>query len=170
MYSFAWWTIVVALAIATTVDLRSRRIPNWLVLPLLVLGVAASLSDLTSVSFMESLQGVGVAALIGGVLCWLRGMGAGDLKLAAAIGAWIGPGQLILALVVTGIAGGIMAVLWAAYHRRLDECFLGTGDMLASWRTGVRPQSAFSLDNPQKLTMPYAPAIAAGTLFSFFGS
>jgi prepilin peptidase CpaA len=170
MYSFAWWPTLFVLAVSTIVDIRSRRIPNWLVLPFLLLGVVASLSGFASLSFLESVQGVGLAALIGGVLCWLRGVGAGDLKLAIAIGAWIGPSQLIVALVVTGITGGIMAVLWAAYYRRLDECLQGTGDLLATWKTGVRPQATFSLDNPKKLTMPYAPAIAVGTLFSFFGA
>ena len=37
-------------------------------------------------------------------------------------------------------------------------------------KTGVRPEAAFSLGNPKKLTMPYAPAIAIGTIFSFFGA
>ena len=45
----------------------------------------------------------------------MGGMGAGDVKLCAAIGAWIGPMQLIYALVFTGLAGGLMALAWAAW-------------------------------------------------------
>jgi prepilin peptidase CpaA len=47
-------------------------------------------------------------ATVKGVLCWLRGMGMGDLKLCAAVGAWISPGQLGIVLVATGMAGGVL--------------------------------------------------------------
>jgi len=42
MHSFAWWPTVIVLGVATFTDLRSRRIPNWLVLPFFVVGVAVS--------------------------------------------------------------------------------------------------------------------------------
>ena len=48
-----------------------------------------------------------LGGLLFGVLCWMGGMGMGDVKLCAAIGAWIGPAQLLIALVVTGIAGAL---------------------------------------------------------------
>jgi prepilin peptidase CpaA len=169
MLSNAWWPTVIVLAIATASDINSRRIPNWLVFPFLLMGMAASVLGYTAVKFVQSVEGIVLAAAIGGVLCWLRGMGLGDLKLCAAIGAWIGPDQLLFALVVTGIAGGVMALLWAAYHKRLDECLASTGDLLSTWRSGIKPHSTVSLSNPRKLKMPYAPAIAIGTIFSFFG-
>jgi prepilin peptidase CpaA len=164
----AWWPTLLVLAIATVVDLRSRRIPNWLVFPFLLAGMLAAAFGYASVSFGQSLAGFGLAIAISSVLCWLRGMGMGDLKLCASIGAWIGPDQLVVALVVTGMAGGVMALMWAAYHRRLGECLGGTGDLLTAWKSGIKPHETVSLDNPRKLKMPYAPAIAFGTLFSFF--
>jgi len=42
MHWFAWWPTLIVLAVATFMDLRSRRIPNWLVLPFLLVGVAVS--------------------------------------------------------------------------------------------------------------------------------
>ena len=42
MHSIAWWPTLIVLAVATFTDLRSRRIPNWLVLPFLVAGMAVS--------------------------------------------------------------------------------------------------------------------------------
>lgn len=42
MHSFAWWPTLIVLAVATFTDLRSRRIPNWLVLPFMLAGVVAS--------------------------------------------------------------------------------------------------------------------------------
>ena len=60
----------------------------------------------------------------------MGGMGAGDVKLAAAIGVWIGPRQLFVALVMTALAGGVMAVAWAIQGKFLGELFKGSGDLL----------------------------------------
>lgn len=169
MHSTAWWPTLAVLAIATFTDLRSRRIPNWLVLPFLLAGFAISgwLSGWHGVA--RSLEGVALGAALFGILYCLGGMGMGDVKLCAAIGAWIGPGQLMVALVLTGIAGGIMAFCWAAAGGFLGELFRGTGDLLDGFRKrGLRPHPEIALSNPLMRKMPYAPAIAIGTLMSFF--
>jgi prepilin peptidase CpaA len=170
MQSIAWWPILIAVMVATVTDLHSRRIPNWIVFPLLFGGIAVSIFGDTSVTFGQSMAGFSVGLGIAGALWWLGGLGAGDMKLVAAIGAWIGPDQLLVALLVTGLFGGVMAVLWALCYRRLIECVRGTGELFSTWRTGIRPQAQFTLANPAKLKMPYAPAIAVGTILSFFGA
>jgi len=91
-------------------------------------------------------------------------MGAGDVKLCTAIGAWIGPYQLFIALVMTGLVGGLMALVWAACGGFLKELFQHTGDVV--FRT--KEASEAVLSNPKRRKMPYAPAIAIGTLMSFF--
>jgi prepilin peptidase CpaA len=99
----------------------------------------------------------------------MGGMGMGDVKLCAAIGAWIGPAQLVLALVITGIAGGIMALCWAVFGGFMGEMIKGTGDLLFSFKArGMRPHPELVLSNPLARKMPYAPAIAIGTMLSFF--
>ncbi len=103
-----------------------------------------------------------------GVLYWLGGMGMGDVKLCAAIGAWIGPSQLGLALVVMAIAGGIMAFLWAVCGGFLLESLDGVGDLVFGMRKrGFRPHETLVLTNQKTRKLPYAPAIAVGVLFSF---
>ena len=169
MHSIAWWPTLVVLGIATFTDLRSRRIPNWLVFPFLVAGVVVSgwLHGWHGIG--HSLAGLGLGALLFGVLCWMGGMGMGDVKLCAAIGAWIGPAQLITALVITGIAGGIMALCWAVAGGFLGDLFKGTGDLIFGLKKrGFRPHPELVLSNPLTRKMPYAPAIAIGTLVSFF--
>jgi prepilin peptidase CpaA len=169
MHSIAWWPILALLVMATAVDIHSRRIPNWLVLPFLAAGVIVNTASYGVKGLGQSMGGIALAAAVTGILCWLRGMGMGDLKLCAAVGAWIGPGQLGMALVATGLAGGVLALGWAACHGSLGESLQGSSDLIAGfWTKGVHPHPSLVLDNPSARTMPYAPAIAIGTIFSFF--
>jgi prepilin peptidase CpaA len=169
MHTIAWWPTLIVLAVATYTDLRSLRIPNWLVYPFLLAGIAVSGWFHGGPGIGESLAGLGVGVLIYGFLYWMGGMGAGDVKLCAAIGAWIGPSQLIVALVITAMAGGIMALCWAAFGGFLKELFTGAGELVFDWKgRGMRRDTDMSLANPLKRKMPYVPAIAIGTLVSFF--
>jgi prepilin peptidase CpaA len=168
MHSFAWWPTVIVLGVATFTDLRSRRIPNWLVLPFLVAGFAVSGWFHGWHGIAQSAEGAALALAIYGVLFWMGGMGAGDVKLCIAIGAWIGPSQLFLALVITAMAGGVMVLLWAAF-RYLKQVFASAGGLAFGRKEsgGVR-NPEMSLAHLMRRKMPYAPAIAVGTLMSFF--
>jgi prepilin peptidase CpaA len=169
MHSIAWWPILTLLVMATFVDIRSRRIPNWLVLPFLAAGVIVTTASHGVKGLGQSMSGIALAVAVTGILCWLRGMGMGDLKLCAAVGGWIGPAQLGTALVATGIAGGVLALIWAACHGSVSESLDGASDLVSGfWTKGVHPHPSLVLDNPSARTMPYAPAIAIGTIFSFF--
>jgi prepilin peptidase CpaA len=144
IHQIALWPTLGLVAVATFTDLRGRRIPNWLVLPFLLLGFALSgiFGGWTGIG--QSLLGALAATLVLGAFCYTGGMGMGDLKLCAAIGAWVGPSQLFSALVLTGIAGGAMALCWV-----LTRLLRG--------------------ESPLVRAMPYAPAIAVGTICSFLG-
>jgi len=83
MHSIAWWPILALLVIATVVDIHSRRIPNWLVLPFLAAGVIVNTASYGVRGLGRSMGGIALAVAVTGVLCWLRGMGMGDLKLCA---------------------------------------------------------------------------------------
>jgi prepilin peptidase CpaA len=168
-HSIAWWPTLIVLAIATFTDLRSRRIPNWLVLPFMLAGIIVSgwLHGWSGIG--QSFAGLALGAVLLGILHFMGGMGMGDVKLCAAIGAWIGPQQLMFALVITAMAGGIMVLCWAVAGGFLGELFQGTGDLLSSFRKrGIQNDPEFNLSNPLRRKMPYAPAIAIGTLVSFF--
>lgn len=164
IHSFAWWPTVAVVGVATFTDLRSRRIPNWLVFPFLAVGIAVSAWLQGWHGAGQSLAGAALGLVIYGFLFWMGGMGAGDVKLCMAIGAWIWPYQLFIALVITGLAGGVMALVWAACGGFLKELFQHAGDLVFS----AKERSEAVLSNPKRHKMPYAPAIAIGTLFSFF--
>jgi prepilin peptidase CpaA len=168
--SLTWYSTLSVLVAASAIDVRCQRVPNWLVFPFLLAGFGVSLSGFGAIAPLQSLYGFGLAVALTGVLCWLRGMGMGDLKLCAAIGAWIGPDQLVVAFVAMGMTGGLMAAVWAVWKRSLGACMDGLADLIVSWRTGLRPHPTLVLENEAKLKMPYVPAITVGTLFSFFGN
>ena len=118
---------------------------------------------------MDSVLGVLLAALLLGLFYLLGGMGMGDVKLCASVGAWIGPQQLVFALVFMGLAGGVMAFGWAIQGGFLKEMLSGTGDLIFGFRRrGVRPHATLVLANPSARKLPYAPAIAIGAILSFF--
>jgi prepilin peptidase CpaA len=169
MHSFAWWPTLIVLAIATFTDLRKQRIPNWLVLPFLVAGIGVSGWLHAWHGVGQSVAGLLLALVIYGTFFLMGGMGAGDVKLCAAIGTWIGPGQLLIALVMTGIAGGVMVLGWAVLRGFFSDLFRGAADFVFGWRArGTLRSPEMVLSNPLKRKMPYAPAIAVGTLLSFF--
>ena len=170
IHSIAWWPTLTVLAIATATDLRSRRIPNWLVLPFLVAGIAVSIWQHGWHGLGQSVAGIALGAASFGVLFCMGGMGMGDVKLIAAIGAWVGAAQLVTAMVFTGLAGGLIAVCWALRGGFLGELLTGSGELMFGWRQrGLKPHPELTLSNPRARKMPYAPAIAIGTLLSFFG-
>ncbi len=171
VHSFAWWPTLTILVLVCITDLRSRRIPNWIVLPFLAAGLLTSAWLHGREGLTRSLAGVALAIVICGVFFWLGGLGAGDVKLCAAIGAWIGPHQLIIAQVATGVVGGIWVLIWAVYAGFLAELFSDAAYRAFGWMNrGKRRDPQWALDSPLRRKMPYAPAIAIGTLLSFFAA
>jgi hypothetical protein len=100
---------------------------------------------------------------------WYRGVRGTSWLAWARPGAWIGPTQLLVAIVFTGIAGGIMALCWAVFGGFIGELFKGSSDLVFGLKKhGLNPHPELVLSNPLARKMPYAPAIAIGTLISFF--
>jgi prepilin peptidase CpaA len=99
----------------------------------------------------------------------MGGMGAGDVKLCAAIGAWIGPGQLFWSVFFTAMAGGVMVFCWAVLGGFVKDVFADTGNLVFGGKEhGTGGDAEVAHSTPPKRKMPYAPAIAVGTLVSFF--
>ena len=168
MHTFAWWPTLIVVVIATFTDLRSRRIPNWLVLPFLVLGVGVSTWMHGWHGLSQSGGGIGMGLLGFGPFFLMGGMGAGDVKLSAAVGAWVGPWQMTIALILTALAGGLLVVCWAIFGGFMKELLQRTGDLLLSWRKQAREGAGEPIPQSKRRKIPYAPAIAIGTVLSFF--
>jgi len=178
MHSIAWWPTLIVLAVATFTDLRDRCIPNWLVLPFLLVGIVlspwrpdwgGSVFSFGWHGLVQSFAGMGLGFLVYGFLFWLGGMGGGDVKLCAALGAWIGPVQMFWALFFTSLAGGLMVLCWMTYRMVFRKLFLKARDLVFGGKQdGMSGEPETSLAELLKRKMPYEPAIAMGTLVSFF--
>jgi prepilin peptidase CpaA len=151
--------------IAGWTDLRSRRIPNWLTVPGLVLGVGLNTFFGGWSGLKTSLLGVlvGLGLLLPFVL--LRSLGAGDWKLAGALGAFTGPGLLADLLIGSIFVAGLMAVALIIYKGRLRQTVSNIGHILVSLVTFRLPESRVSLDNPDALKVPYGVALALTVIF-----
>ena len=168
--------ILSLLALAVTADIRRRRVPNYLVVIGITTGLATQLiipagpgpfsTDGGTIGMSASLGGiaVGFAALF--PLYALRAMGAGDVKLMMMVGAFLGPLQTLGVVVLTFAAGGVLALVMALWQRSLAQLALNLRFMLTT--TAVRAAGGESPRfEPLQQTagrMPYAVAIAAGTL------
>jgi prepilin peptidase CpaA len=155
--------------LAAVMDIRSRRIPNWLVAPFLAAGWVIHVVQQGIGGLWWCAGGLSVVVLATGFLYYMGGIGMGDCKLLAAVGVWIGPEQALFALLGTAIAGGVVALSYAAWRGALLHSLSNTAVLLAAvTRNGLRPHPTINLDNPSATTVPYGLAIAIGTVFSFY--
>ena len=146
------------LAIALRSDVRERRIPNQLV----VIGLLVGLTGHTWLAGVGGLTVAASGALVG-LLCLMPfyisgGLGAGDVKLMAMCGAFLGPLQVAVASVASLLVGGVIGVLWATWQFSAgDEDYVKDDDQSASIpAVGQQTMPAASI--------PYAAAIFAGVL------
>jgi prepilin peptidase CpaA len=150
--------------LAGVTDLVRRRIPNWLTVPALAVGVAANTFFGGWSGLKTSLLGalVGLGLLLPFVL--LRSLGAGDWKLAGALGAFTGPALLVDLLLLSVFVAGMMAVMLIIYKGRVREALRNIGHILISLVTFQLPGHRVSLDNPDSLKVPYGVALALSVL------
>ena len=165
------WFLAAALLLAVSgaaFDVFTRRIPNQLTYGGIIVGMVFW-------SVMAGWRGLGMAVLgtlIGGgvfLLFYLvRAMGAGDVKLMAAVGSIAGLWKSIEMLFACAIAGGLMAIGYMLYHHRIRRTLANVGELMKfHLQHGAKSHPQFNLANPTAIRMPYGIAIATGCLYSF---
>jgi prepilin peptidase CpaA len=159
-----WVLATVIAAIAGVTDWRSRRIPNWLTVSGLVLGIAANSLPNGRSGAKESLLGAGLGLALLLPFVVIRSLGAGDWKLVGAIGACLGPHHLLTILFVTILINGLMALAMIVWKKRLRQTARNLGHMLASMLTLHLPGEELTLDNPQAVKVPFGVAVAAAVI------
>lgn len=118
MLVFDWrtGTLLLLLSVAAVFDLRFHRIPNWLVLAGALFGVIYNTIAPTfpGNTILFPLAGIGMGLLLFLPLYFLRAMGAGDVKLLAMVGAFLGAGATVRVALLSIIAGGVLAIVFVA--------------------------------------------------------
>ena len=160
----------IALAlIAGWTDWRSRRIPNWLTVPGFLVGVSVNVMVSGWPGLKASLFGAGLGLLVLLPFVFLRSLGAGDWKLAGALGAFVGWEAMANLLMGSVFVAGVMALGLVIHKRRFLETVRNIGRLLGSMLTFHRPPAEVSLDNPESLKVPYGVALALTTLLYGIG-
>jgi prepilin peptidase CpaA len=145
-------------------DWRSRRIPNWLTVPALLVGILGNTIYAGWPGTITALEGAGLGLLVLFPFVVIRAMGAGDWKLVGAMGAFVGPRPLLLVLVVALIVAGVMALAVVIYKRRLGQTLRNIGRLLFAFASGRPGDPAISLDNPNAVKIPFGVAFAIAAI------
>lgn len=158
-------TVLVGTGTGAAIDLWTRRVPNPLTMGLAATGVGFAACGISGLSVGASLAGLalGLALMLPGHL--IGATGAGDVKLFAAAGAFIGPAHMMMAFVYTALAGGAIAIVVSLWRQRLRQTIGGTAQLIAT--AGA---SAPVIERPiENNRFAYAPAIAVGTMLVALG-
>ena len=165
------WLISVVLVVAACIDGRQLRVPNWLTFPFAAVGLAYSCFAGGWQGLLLSLAGLAVGLITLLPLHSIGGMGAGDVKLMAGLGAWIGPVHTLGAFVATALVGGLIAALM----------MLASGDLIRHWvMFQIISHEILTIRNPGELAaraaerkktmtlLPYGIPIAIGSIGYFY--
>jgi prepilin peptidase CpaA len=147
--------------VAACADLRWRRIPNWLTLGTALLGLVLNVALAGLPGGLTALLGLALGLALLLPFYMLRAVGAGDVKLLAALGAVLGPQTLVSVALYGAIVGGLMSAV----------ILLGRGRLMLALNELVVQRTLPSLSGA---TAPYAVAIASGVylamLFPLLGA
>ncbi len=163
--NFTDFLVATLVLVAAAGDIRCRRIPNWLTLGGIVTGLLAGAATAGWRGLGQSTAGMLLGFTIYlGFYC-LRAMGAGDVKLMAAVGAIVGPSAWLHVFIGSAIAGAAFAVVLSLRKGRLQETWRNTGCIvyeLMHLRVPYRRRSDLDVRDPHGLKLPHAVAIAVG--------
>ncbi len=151
-------TMYVATAAGT--DIRMHRVPNWITVPASVLGLAYHAFTAGWLGVGMSLAGfaLGLALLL---VPWLfGGAGSGNVKLLAALGAWLGPKWLLAAFAVSMVLASTMALSLLLYTALRQGLWKASKRFTGALRSGAAGSEA---KKPRRRLLPLAVPVALGT-------
>jgi prepilin peptidase CpaA len=164
------WFVSVVLVEAAIIDGRQLRVPNWLTFHFVAGGLIFAGFAGGREMLLWSLAGMGVGLISLLPLYAIGGMGAGDVKLMAGLGAWIGPSLTLGAFVSSALVGGVFGV----------AMIVGSGDWIHHWvMMQTIGHEILSIRNPSQLAeragvrkkdmmlLPYGIPIAVGSIAYF---
>jgi len=168
MMVFQYLALAVAV-VAAACDLRSRKIPN-------ILTFTSALVAVCLHGYMGGWReaGLAVGGLVVGVALFfpffaVGGLGAGDVKLLGAVGAFVGPFATVWVALYASISGGLMALLVASYAGYLRKAFVNLWCIVMYWRIeGPRPVPEMTLATHKGPRLAYAVPVLAGVMLTLW--
>ena len=168
MNLFQGMAIAIAL-VAAAFDLKTRRIPNLLTFGSAVAAVAIHGISGGWVAASIAFAGWALGLALFLPLFALGGMGAGDVKLLAALGACVGPLAVVWVALFTSIAGGLMALIVAVFRGYLRKAFANLYCLVMYWRLeGPRPAPEMTLTTHTGPRLAYAVPVLAGLVLTLW--
>lgn len=168
------WFVTIVMVVAAVIDGIALKVPNWLTFPFIIMGwVHCTISGglgWESQGLLFSLLGTAT-----GMMCLLPlrnrgGMGAGDVKLLAGLGAWLGASVTLYAFAATAIVGGIMAAIMIWRSGQWEKHFAMAHKIIHEWKTVRKPAALAAIARERKPTMyllPYGIPMTIGTIIYF---
>jgi prepilin peptidase CpaA len=168
MQDITWILALIVVLWAGWLDWQSARIPNWLTVPGVLLGVATNTMLAGKAGAWMSLKGAGLALALLLPCVLLRGLGAGDWKLMGALGAMLGSQRLILVLLGAIFVSGVLAVIQITRLGRWRATLVNLWDLFLMFLTlGFRARAGSTIDNPSLSKLPFGTAAAIATVLCY---
>lgn len=147
-------------------DVRRARIPNWLTYTALVVALVSRGVLLHWPGLKSGALGILIAGGAFCVLFVLGAMGGGDMKLMAAVGAWVGSRHILTVMIAIALAGGVLALVSMIFNKNSIQTVRNTVQ-LVGYRvsSGLQPHPEMNVQAPGSHRVPFGVAIALGTLF-----
>jgi prepilin peptidase CpaA len=166
----AWQVAAVAVAVAACVfDIRASRIPNVLTFGAAAAALLFHAAAPGGQGAVFSLLGLVTGLAVFFPVFALGAMGAGDVKLMAALGAWLGLGTIVPVALYCALAGGVLALVVAMAHGYLRQALRNIASLFMFWRVaGVRPMPALTLEQGTGPRLPYALPIFVGLVVTLW--
>ena len=166
------WFVTVVLIVAAVIDGAILKVPNWLTFPFIIMGWVhwTIQGGFGPSGLLYSLLGTFVGMMLLLVLRNVGGMGAGDVKLLAGVGAWLGAIVTLWAFAATAIVGGIMAIIMIARSGNWRKHQAMAYQILEEWKTIRKPSELSKIARKRKPDMyllPYGIPMAIGSIIYF---
>jgi len=164
------YLICVVLIIAAYIDGKELRVPNWITFPLIITGLVFN----TLLAGWAGLGG-GLLGMVVGLVCLLPlyavgGMGAGDVKLLAGVGAWLGWKVTFYGFAISTVVGAVMAVGMMLYKKDTKKHCANLLMILSEWTQIRNPKKLSEIAaerKPRMLLLPYGIPICIGCIGYF---
>jgi prepilin peptidase CpaA len=168
------WIVSITLVVAAVIDGLKLKVPNWITFPMIIAGWLYSASFVAGYAWYEGLlysfagTAVGLALLLPAYA--IGGMGAGDVKLLAGVGAWVWSTDTLYAFAASAIVGGvialIMVVLKRSWFKHQSQFWMICNEILTV-RDPEKLATIAAERKPTMLLLPYGIPIAIGTIAYF---